>query len=204
METIAAQALVPDLVRQPQLLLHLGHGVVEGGVETGHLRQVGHAVHQCGNGFQRVGLMQRGQRDVALQVGQHLGIHAHRMGILGAAMHDTVCHTDEPTLTHTLADPRTDVVDRGDIRTAAVIFGTQRAAGGIGVLVGDIGAANVHRLAAPHRALGQRMFSGIVQGELDAGGTTVQDQDQPFVEAGFGNVRFGSCAHRGKGRILCR
>ena len=41
------------------------------------------------------------------------------MGILGAAMHDTVCHTDEPTLAHTLADPRTDVVDRGDIRTAA-------------------------------------------------------------------------------------
>jgi len=68
---------------------------VEGGVEAGDLRQFGAAREQCVDRRQIIGLVQRSERNVALEMRQHLGVHLHGAVVVGAAMHDAMANGDE-------------------------------------------------------------------------------------------------------------
>lgn len=75
MEAVASQTALPCFVGKRQNLLYLGKRVMKARVEAGdlgHLRQV---LQQDLDGFKRKGLMQRGKRDVTLQIGEDLRIH---------------------------------------------------------------------------------------------------------------------------------
>lgn len=97
MKTVPPQAPLPGIVRQRQDLLDIGDGVMETGVETGDLRQVRKLPQQDLDGIQRKGLVQWGQWDIALQVGQHLGIDSRRLEVPGTAMPDAwIDHDEEP------------------------------------------------------------------------------------------------------------
>src|SRR3546814_2352710 len=76
-ETVAAQPLAPR-TWQRQHLLDPGHGVMECGVEAGDLRQLRVQRQQRLDRLQCERLVQRRQRDVAAQVGEHRGIDANR------------------------------------------------------------------------------------------------------------------------------
>ena len=91
-KAVAADAALPQRVRQRQHLLHLRQRAVERGVEARDLRQVRRLGEQDLDRLQRERLVQRRQRDVALQVRQHRMVHADRRRVLAAAVHDAVGH----------------------------------------------------------------------------------------------------------------
>jgi len=92
-------------------------------------------------------LMQRRERNVALEVGQHCGVHAHRCRILRCAMHHAVHDRRRRQSAGLPYDARADFLQRGVIRL---------------VLANPLDAAGPHRLAR------QRLDACIEQGELDA------------------------------------
>jgi len=92
MEAVAAHALLAQRTRQREGVVHLGHVGVEGGVETGHLRQLGESSAELADARQVVRLVQRRERIEARQLFQHLVGHVHAVGVFAAAMHDAVRH----------------------------------------------------------------------------------------------------------------
>ena len=94
MEAVAAHlVLLVVLVGQGVGVGHRGHGLVEGGVEHGHLGHVG--AHDGGAGLDAQdvgGVVQGGQGDARLHGGEHLPVDAYGVGEGLAAVDDAVAH----------------------------------------------------------------------------------------------------------------
>ena len=185
MKTVTAQAALPGVPGQRQHLFHIGQRVVKGGVKACHLRQFGVAFKQCRNRFERKRLVQRRERNVAAQVGQHLRVHAHRVRVFGAAMHHAVHHRNDvvPAVCHALQHACTDVLQRGVVG----VRGVQRhwAGGHAGFAKGGRGAGDAIHFAVPKRFARQGLHAGVKQRELDARRATVQDQNKVAHSGAF-------------------
>jgi hypothetical protein len=94
MEAIAPQPLRREGARQGQGALHGGLLRMEGGVEAGHLRQLGVQILHMGDGRQVVRLVQRRQRAQLLQGRSRGVVHLHRLAVVRAAVHHPVPHGD--------------------------------------------------------------------------------------------------------------
>ena len=82
-KAVAAHAAFPQRMRQRQHLLDLRQRAMERGVEARDLRQFRQLGEQHLDRLEREGLMQRGERNVALQLGEHRGVDAHRRRVPG-------------------------------------------------------------------------------------------------------------------------
>ena len=176
MKAIAAQAALPRVVGQGQHFLDIGQRVVEGRVKTGHLGQAGRGGQQRLDGFQRERLVQGRQRDVGLEVGQHGGVHAHRVEVFGAAMHHAVRHGGDAVAAQAGQNARADVLQRGMVGLGAVQ--RHRAGHHAGFAKGGGGAGDALDLAVPQRLARQRLHAGVKQRELDARRAAVEHEDQ--------------------------
>ena len=176
MEAVAAQPAFPGLPVDGEHLLDIGQGVVEGRVEARDLGQAGIFLQQGGNGFEREGLVQGRQRDVAAQVIEYGCIHAHRGKVLGTTMHHAVGHGGNAAFSLVVHDQIPDVFQCRMVGALRVEMEVDR--GRSGGVAGGVGAPNAVDLAAPD-ALARHLASrGFEQGEFDAGGTAVQDEDE--------------------------
>ena len=85
-EAIAAHARLVPAVGDGEAVRDLGVRAVKGRVEAGHLGDVRVAAANLPDRGQIVGLMQRGQRDKTVEIGQDGIVHPHRGRIVGTAM----------------------------------------------------------------------------------------------------------------------
>ena len=86
METVAANALVVESLRDGKPVRHVGVPPVEGGVEAGNLHDAGEALLDRANGVEVVRLVHRGERDQPLQSRQDVVVYRHRRRIVGTAV----------------------------------------------------------------------------------------------------------------------
>ena len=93
-EAVAAHALGVELLRQRVMIGNRRVTAVKGGVETRNLRQVGRAREQRPDRRQIVGLMQRSERNIFLEVLEHSGVDEDRPVVGGPP-----CTTRCPTAT---------------------------------------------------------------------------------------------------------
>ena len=139
---------------------------MEGGIEAGNLDDVRVFAQQDVHGLQRKRLMQRGQRDVAAQVGQRLRIDAGGRRVLGAAVHHAVRYRNHTPPVQARPDALADDLERRGMWMPCVQFDAVR---------GNAGFAEVRRrsadalhLAIPQRRARKRVYIGCEQRELDA------------------------------------
>jgi len=83
---------------------------VEGGVEAGHLREVGIAGAQGADGGQGVGLVQRRERDERLEGRHHGLVQADRAREGAPAVHHPVPHARQLVPVELLAEEGEEVV----------------------------------------------------------------------------------------------
>ena len=96
METVAAHAmLLVELVGQGVHVGVVGHGLVEGGVEDAHLREVGQQGLNGVYAFDVGGVVERCQVVAGLEVTHHLGGEDDTLGELLAAVHHAVAYGAE-------------------------------------------------------------------------------------------------------------
>ena len=176
MEAVAAQAALPECVRQWQLLFDLGQGVVEAGIEAGHLGDVRALAQEDLDRLQREGLVQRCQRDVALEVGQHTGIHPHRCEVLAAAVDHAMGDGGDRAAVEAGDDAFADQLQGGAIRGCGVQLDRERHHSGLAEV--RLRSTDALHLAVPLRLARRRIGIGVVHGELDARRAAVEDQDQ--------------------------
>ena len=91
-KAVAPHAAFPQRMRQRQHLLDLRQRAMERGVEARDLRHLRQLGEQHLDRLEREGLMQRRERNVALEIRQHRGVDAHRRRVPGSAMHHAVDH----------------------------------------------------------------------------------------------------------------
>ena len=72
-----------------------GDGLMEGGIENRHLRQIRTRSHGGMRGRQIVRLMKRGERVEAFKLIHHLRVQHHRLGEQVSAMHHTMSGADQ-------------------------------------------------------------------------------------------------------------
>ncbi len=112
MEAVAAHAALEVLVGQPVELRDALLSLVEGGVETGDLRQIRlHLLHGTDR-RQVVRLMQRRQRDEVLEAAHRFRCHQQGSRVVGAAMHDAVADAGQNTALETRAKQSGDPLQR--------------------------------------------------------------------------------------------
>ena len=182
-EAIAPQSALPRIPGQRQHLLDHWQGVVEAGVEAGDLGDVRALAQQDLDGLQRERLVQRRQRDVALEVGQHLGIDAHRVEVLATAVDHAVRDRGHAAPVEPGQDALPDQRQRVAVGVVRAQFDRERR---------HVGLAEIRRrpadalhLAVPQRPARQRHGAGIEHGELDARRAAVEHQQD--VSGGFGH-----------------
>ena len=140
MKAVAADALIVKALRQGEVIRQGVMTAMKSGVETCDLRQFGPGSEQQSDRREVVGLVQRRQRDVALQARDNLLVDDDRLVEIGAAMNDAVADRDEGGLLR-LAEPvahrrhrcsnigyfvrRKSLVDQ---RRPVLAFGAQRRA----------------------------------------------------------------------------
>ena len=188
-ETIAAQAALPGIPRQRQDLLDRRHGVMEAGVETGHLRQLGRLAQQDLDRLQRERLVQRRQRHVARQVGQHAGIDPRGLEVAAAAVHHAMRDRGEASAVQSRAHALQDQRQRRAVGVCLVERNRERR----NAAFAEVGRrpADALHLAVPQRLARQRRGGRVEQRELDARRAAVEDQDQG--RHGDGRLRAGWC-----------
>ena len=106
MKAIASDALLIERVGQRKGLLDLGSGSVEGGIETGHLRQFGIEGHCHFDGREIVRLVQRRERHQLLQLGEQFRRDTGGSGVVQTAMDDAVAERVKPSVAEPLSGPR--------------------------------------------------------------------------------------------------
>ena len=177
-KAVAAQAALPGVPGQGQHFFHIGQRVVKGRVEAGYLREIRQVLQQRADGFERERLVQWRQRYVAAQVFEHARIHAHRVGILGAAMHHAVRHGRDAVaaLRRACQHAAAYVLQRRVVG----VGGIQRHGAGrhAGFAKGGRWAGDAVHLAVPQRLARQGLGAGVEERELDARRAAVQDQNQ--------------------------
>ena len=90
MKAVAADPFGVEAFRDRVMIGDGTVAAVEGGIEAGDLRQVRKAGEKDADRRQVVGLVQRRQRHVTFEIGEHVAIDPDRPVILRAAMYDTV------------------------------------------------------------------------------------------------------------------
>ena len=93
-EAVAAHAFVVEMLRDRVVVRQRIVAAVEGGVEAGDLRQVGGARENGADRREIVRLVQRRQRHIAFELGQHLVVDQDRPVVVRAAMHDAMPDRD--------------------------------------------------------------------------------------------------------------
>ena len=164
---VPTQTALPCGIGQRQDLLDLGQSVVEGRVEAGHLWQIWLLPQQDLHGFEREWLVQRGQRNVALEVGQDIRVHAHGHEVFTAAVDDTVGDRTYVAAVEPPADTIADEAQCGAIRMCRVQFDRERRNSGLSEI--RVGAADSLHLAIPQCLTRQWRGRGIEHRKLDAG-----------------------------------
>ena len=94
MKPVATNALFSETARQSERLSQIGLGTMEGCVEAGNLRNLRRGLHDRANRREVVRLMQGRERFEFREIIEHGLCHAHRRGIVEAAMDNTVTESD--------------------------------------------------------------------------------------------------------------
>ena len=176
MEAVTAQAALPGVPGQRQQRLDVGDGVVEAGVEAGHLQQARVLVQQDVDGFQREGLVERCQRDIAAQVFEHAGVHAHRFEVPVAAVHHAVRDQAHAMSVQAGEDAFADQRQRVAVRARGIERDRERRDAAFAEV--GLRAADALHLAIPQRPARQRCNGGIEHRELDARRAAVEHHDE--------------------------
>src|SRR6516225_3015323 len=111
------ESITPDtrgfvLAGQGEACCDRGKAVMEGGVETGNLRQVRANRAQCTNGRQVVRLVKWRQGHKAVEPRQHLVADEDRGTERVAAMDDPVAGGDQTARTAMALDPREEIGEK--------------------------------------------------------------------------------------------
>jgi hypothetical protein len=178
MEAITAHALGIELLRNRVMIREGAMTAVEGCIEAGDLRQARKSIQNRPDRRQIVGLMQRRQGDVLLQIGEHAVIDQDRSIVLGTAVDDPMSDRNRIDVMF-LAEPGSGGVQgRGHVGDLVAFE----------VLVHDVRAVGAARAQSwlrsdavdlPFDLTGQ--ISGACNGEnlkLYTGGTGINDQDR--------------------------
>ncbi len=132
-EAVAAHAAVGDRRRQREGLRDRRHRAVERGVEAGDLRQPGRAREHGADRREVVRLVQRRQRDEAVEAREDGFVDAHRPVVLDAAVDDAVADREQPVLRELAVQEVEQVRDRAVVAQRLVRVpvapGEQRAGG---------------------------------------------------------------------------
>ena len=127
-----ARAGVEHVLREGINLRHLGHGPVERGVETSHLRQAGECLGQRTGSTHVVWLVRRLHDHERVEIGQHIGVDQHRRLEPCAAEHHPVSGRNHLHARDVLFEPGDDEMERGavvDRAALAELVRIQRFAG---------------------------------------------------------------------------
>ena len=111
MKAVAADALGMEMRRDGVIIGDGRMFPMERGVEAGDLRQPRPVDHDRPDGRQIMRLMQRRERDVALEAVQHVLRHKNGLIEFRAAMHDAMAHRDRMNVEF-IAQPRARCVQR--------------------------------------------------------------------------------------------
>ena len=113
---------------------------MEAGIEAGHLRQLRPFAQQDIDGLQREWLVQWRERDVFLQIGEYLEVHANWLEIFTAAVDDPMSDRTDPAAVESLTDSIADEAQCGAIWTCRIQFDRERRNPGLSEI--RIGAAD--------------------------------------------------------------
>ena len=172
METIAAHTLAIQRVRDREPIGNRGMATMERGIKARDMRQFREQIRQRLQHRDRGRIMQRRERFECDDTGQRSVIHQHRRIHVRTAMHHAMPEADKRTLVE-----RTVGQCRQLRQRVGVVFGSYRAImhglalGGrdkqapVAADVFHLAADTAHRCGACH----------VVDGELQAGGTCVQN-----------------------------
>ena len=174
MEAVAAHALLVERLGNCEPVGDLGVEAVEGGVEAGHLRQVGAAGPDRADGGQVVRLVQGCQRDEALEPRQHVVVDQDRGGEVGAAMDHPVAD-GERRCAQMLHDPVAhDLLGRDEVGCLDLPVGQDGAA----MLLGpEACPCRPDAVDLSGEAGAQILARDVEQLELDARAAGVEDED---------------------------
>ena len=167
MEAVATDALARQRTRQGEARRDGRHGVVESGVEAGHLWEAGTKVRYNPHRRQAVGLVQRRERRQGVQRPKDSFIQQDRARVFTSAVNDPVADRPQRVGVETGVDPCEQVDQYGPV---------VRPVGP--TLSADLGTVGLPRgqarraVQAFDLALGDErqtaVVGGFVQGELDA------------------------------------
>ncbi len=90
MEAVAPNPCLVQLSRYGIAVGEIGMPPVKGGIEAGHLRQVGPQLHQGANWGEIVGLVQGCQRNEALKTRDQVFVNPHRRGKIRSTVDNAV------------------------------------------------------------------------------------------------------------------
>ncbi len=131
MKTVPPDAAFGDRLRQRERLRDRGLATVERGIEARDLRQVRRAGEQRPDRREVVRLVQRRERDVLLECGEHRRVDAGGLGVLETPVHDAMADGYQSVVGEPLAQERHEVVERAvvaELRAfAPSAFGEQLA-----------------------------------------------------------------------------
>ena len=88
---------------------------MKAGVEAGELRQVWVGEQQPLDGFERKRLVQRRERNVGFEIGEHASINTNGIGVLAAAVHHAVRHRRELALAKPGDHPLANALQRREV-----------------------------------------------------------------------------------------
>jgi hypothetical protein len=175
-ESIAPDAAIRERVRQRQHPLHWRKRAVKRRVEARDLRQVGHVGEQDLDRLQRERLVQRRQRDVALQIREDIVVDADGCGVLVAAVHDPMHDCHRRSSAGLRDDGCAHVPQRGVVGLLDIECERCRWRSRLHELRAI--AADAFDLARPDGLARQRRHRGVEQRELDARRPAIEHQDR--------------------------
>ena len=179
MKAVAAHAFRVEVLRDRVVIRQRMMRAVEGGVEAGDLRKVGRACAERMDRREVVGLMQRRQRRVALEVREHLVVDHDRLVVSRSAMNDPMADGDRLELLRR-AQPGSRDLQRG---RNVVHLRSERRTRSISCALSAASARSRGRVPMPStcpliRRRGSTPAIGAKDLELDAGRARIDDQDR--------------------------
>ena len=125
MEAIAAHPPRGIGARERQARGDAGHGMVEAGVETGDLHQMGGLACDLADRGEVVGLVERGERGKGIKFGNERLVDQARCPIAPAAMDHAVTDRDDGVILKVIVGPVVELAEQGLVsQPGAAVLGS--------------------------------------------------------------------------------
>jgi hypothetical protein len=176
-KAIALDAGIVELRRQRESLGHVRIRAMERRVEARDLGKLRRAFEQSGHRRQVVGLMERRQRDEALESLDRLGLDSHRRHELQAPVDDPVPYPPEPPTCQEVLQELAEIFDRPVMtkgRSRPRLFSDDTSGG----VARCEARRHVQALDLASELQGEVVLIFGEDGELDARGAGVQNEDR--------------------------